>query len=73
VSSATLSYRDKPQAEVHAAVCDLTVQIVPLLRSKGYVNQARLQKLRRQRSELQALLTRPTLVWVNPSTARSRQ
>lgn len=57
------------QADIHAEVCGLSERIVKMRNAKGYGEQAKLQRLRRQRSELQAKLAKPTLAWVNPATA----
>lgn len=59
-------YDGASQADIHRDVCSLTDELLKLRNAKGYVEQSHLQRVRRQRAELQSLLRKPTLVWSAP-------
>lgn len=65
--SVALSYKGKSQADIHEAVCAMSQRILLARKKTGYGAASDLQRLRRDRADLQALLNKPTLVWVNPN------
>lgn len=56
-------YAGRSQEEIYRTVCEISRDIVKLRATKSWLEQSRLQRLRRERAALQALLRKPTLVW----------
>jgi hypothetical protein len=66
VSGIQTEYAGRSQDEIHRAVCALSADIVKLRGKGGYSQSVKVQKLRQQRADLQALLNKPLIVWNNP-------